>query len=227
MADIFDEVSEDLRAERAQKLLLRYGWHIVALAVLIVAAAAGWQGWLWYQERQQRAAADTYLTALREAAIVPGRPKASDTAAMADVVAAHNSLRHLADEGPAGYRTLARLREAAIEADTGDLKGAAALWDRVAYDTAVDPLLRDFASLSWARRQVETADPALLEGRLQPLRQPDNPWHALADETQALLDLRVNKLDDARTVLTALVRDTTAPQPVRGRASFLLGRIGQ
>ena len=42
MVDIFDEVDEELRAERAQQLLKKYGGVIVAAAVAIVGAAAGW-----------------------------------------------------------------------------------------------------------------------------------------------------------------------------------------
>ena len=57
MVDIFDEVDEELRAERAQQLLKRYAGVIVAVALLIVAAAAGWQGWHWYQARRDQAAA--------------------------------------------------------------------------------------------------------------------------------------------------------------------------
>ena len=39
VVDIFDEVEEDLRAERAQQLLKRYGGLIVAVLVVIVAGA--------------------------------------------------------------------------------------------------------------------------------------------------------------------------------------------
>src|SRR6185437_6233902 len=64
VVDIFDEVDEELRAERAQQLLKRYGGLIVAGAIAIVGAAAGWQGWRWYEARQDQAAAVEYLTAM-------------------------------------------------------------------------------------------------------------------------------------------------------------------
>src|SRR5581483_6147702 len=38
LVDIFDEIDEELRAERAQRLLKRYAPHLIALVVLIVAA---------------------------------------------------------------------------------------------------------------------------------------------------------------------------------------------
>ena len=141
LVDIFDEVDEELRAERAGKLLKRYGGLIIGLALLIVAGAAGWQGWRWYQAKQDAAAALEYLTAMRLADSAAAGNTANTPAAIA-------ALDRLAVTAPEGYRTLARLRDAALKADTGDLAGATALWNAVAADGAADPLLRDLANLS-------------------------------------------------------------------------------
>jgi hypothetical protein len=220
LVDIFDEVEEELRAERAQALLKKYGGVIVAAALLIVGAAAGWQGWRWYQARQDQAAAAAYLTAMTLA-----EPTAAGSNA-ANRPAAIGEFDRLAATAPEGYRTLARLRAAALKADAGDLQGAAALWDQVAADGSADPLLRDLASLLWAQHLIDSADPSLLEARLKALTAPDNPWHALADEQLALLDMRLGKTDQAKTALRSLAQDTTAPSGVRGRASGLLSRLG-
>ncbi len=220
MVDIFDEVDEELRAERAQQLLKKYGGLIVAGAVAVVGAAAGWQGWRWYEARQDQAAAVEYLTASNLAdATAAG---SSDTNRAAAVAA----FAQLAAKGPAGYATLARLREAALKADAGDVQGAAALWDSVAGDTSADPLLRDLASLLWAQHEIDRGDPSLLEARLKVLAAPENPWHILAEEQLALLDLRQGKGDQAKTTLRRLAQDVTAPSGVRGRASALLSRMG-
>jgi hypothetical protein len=220
VVDIFDEVDEELRAERAQQLLKRYAGLIVAAAVLIVGAAAGWQGWRWYEARQDQKAAAQYLTAMTLADASPtGGSEASRSAAAA-------AFANVAANSPEGYATLARLREATLKADAGDLPGATALWDRVAGDGSADPLLRDLASLLWAQHQLDQGDPALLEARLKPLAAPDNPWHTLAQEQLALLDLRLGKRDQARATLQHLAADATAPSGVRGRASGLLTRLG-
>ena len=220
MVDIFDEVDEELRAERAQHLLKRYGGLIVAAAVLIVGAVAGWQGWRWYEARQDQAAAVEYLTAMTLADATAAGTSDTNRAA---AIAAFNKLSVSA---PEGYATLARLRDAALKAQSGDRAGAVALWDQVAADSSADPLLRDLASLLWAEHQIDTADPALLEARLKALAAPDNPWHALADEQLALLDMRLGKSDQAKATLHRLAQDTTAPNGVRGRASALLNRLG-
>ncbi len=119
MVDIFDEVDEELRAERAQQLLKRYSGVIVAGVLLIVGAAVGWQGWRWYAARQDGAAAAQYLVAMNLAnATAAGSSEASRTAAIA-------TFSKLATALPEGYATLARLREAALKADAGDAQGAA------------------------------------------------------------------------------------------------------
>jgi hypothetical protein len=220
VVDIFDEVDEELRAERAQQLLKRYGGVIVAGAVLIVGAAAGWQGWRWYEARRDQAAAVAYLTATNLVdATAAGSSEASRAAAAA-------ALGKLAATAPDGYATLARLREAALKADAGDTQGASGLWDQVAGDSSSDPLLRDLASLLWAQHQIDSGDPSLLQARLKALTAPDNPWHALAEEQLALLDLRQGKVDQAKNTLHRLAQDATAPNGVRGRASGLLSRLG-
>ena len=220
MVDIFDEVDEELRAERAQQFLKRYGGVIIAAAVLVVGAVAGWQGWQWYQARQDQAAAVEYLTAMN---LAEPTAAGSSEASRAVAIAAFGKI---GTSGPEGYATLARLREAALKADAGDLPGAIALWDRVAADRSADPLLRELANLMWAEHQIDKADPALLENRLKALVTPDGAWRVLAEEQLALLDLRQGKTDQARTTLRRLAQDITAPNGVRGRATALLTRLG-
>jgi hypothetical protein len=221
VVDIFDEVEEDLRAERAQQLLKRYGGLIVAVLVVIVAGVAGWEGWRWYQARQDAAAAVEFLTAMNLAT-----PTAAGATSAANRTVAIAAFGQISKSGPEGYATLARLRDAALKADAGDLPGATVLWDQVAGDGAADPLLRDLATLSWAQHYIDTGDPGLLEGRLKVLASPDNPWRTLAEEQLALLDLRLGKTDQAKTTLRRLAQDVTAPNGVRGRASGLLSRLG-
>jgi len=213
--DIFDEVSEDLRAERAQQMLKKYGGLLVAAAVVVLAATAAFQGWRWYQARETARVATTYIAALR----------AADRPAGAERDAARPMLDQVIAEGDSGYRTLARLREAALKADGGDLPGALALYNQVATDPGADPLLRDIATLHWATRQIDNGDPAALQARLAPLAGPDHALRGLAAEAQALLAIRQGKPDAARDILKRLSQDVTAPDGVRGRANGLLAQL--
>jgi hypothetical protein len=219
VVDIFDEVNEELRAERAKRLLQRYAGLIVGACIAVIAAVGGWQGWKHWQARQDAAAATAYLASLSRIETTPLMTDAQRQSALTGFEA-------LTQASPDGYRTLARLQAAALKADSGDLPGATALWDQVAADQAADPLLRDLASLLWASRQVDTADPALLESRLRPLTAPGNAWRGLAQEQLALLLLRQDKTDEAKAALRGLAEDVTAPAGVRVRAQALLDRMG-
>ena len=136
------------------------------------------------------------------------------------------TLDQLAATAPEGYKTLARLRAAALKADAGDLQGALSMWNAVASDSGADPLLRDFASLMATSRELDHGDPAQLEARLKPLADPANPWSSLAREQLAMLDLRQGKIDDARKALQALSVDIDAPSGLRARVSALLTGLG-
>lgn len=220
MVDIFDEVDEELRADRAEALFKRYLPHILAGATLIVAATAGWQGWQWWQVRQDQAAAAAFISTMRTADALPA------DAAPASRIEAAEKFQKLAAAAPSGYRSLARMRAAALRAQGGDLPGALTLWNEIAADSDADPLLRDNATLLWVQNQIDRADAAMLLARLAPITVPANPLHALAAEAAALIELRAGRTDQARTALKALAADTTAPDGVRARANGLLTQLG-
>lgn len=207
MPDIFDEVEEDLRAERAKRLAKRWGGVAFAAALVVVAATAGWQGWRWNEARQAAAAAETYLNIHRSA-----------EREGADLAAAAGGFAALAREAPAGYAALARLRAAALRAETGDLTGAMALWEEMAADGNVDRLYRDLATLLAVSHSLDSGDPAALAARIGPLTAPGNPWRASAREVQALLAIRRGAEEEARRMLEALVADPAVPSGLRERA---------
>lgn len=214
MPDIFDEVEEDLRAERAQRLWQRFATPILAALLLVVAGVGGWQAWQWHEGRQRDAAAIAFIAAHRAA-----------EAEGADLAAIAARFEGLAASSPTGYRTLSLLRAAALRAETGDRDAALALYDRVASDGSADQLYRDLASLMWVLRSLDTADPALLAARIAPLARPDQPWNASARELSALVALRAGRRDEARQALEALAADVTAPRGIRERAGRVAAGI--
>jgi hypothetical protein len=216
LSDIFKEVEEDLRADRMNALFKRYAGVLVGVAILCVAAAGGWEAWKWQSAKEAARIATIYVSASRVADDPAGTDRALARANLAQVIA----------EGSTTYRTLARLRLAALAADAGERDAALSLWDAVAGDSAADTLLRDVARLQWALHQLDSGEPAQIEARLAPLTAPGNALRPLAEEAQALLALRQGRTDAARDTLRRLAQDVTAPEGVRGRANGLLAQIG-
>jgi hypothetical protein len=214
LPDIFDEVQEDLRAERARQLWVRYGGVLATLALLALVGVSSYQGWRWWHGRQAETASAEFL-ATHRATEQQG----------ADLAASAARFDAIAQNAPAGYRTLARLRAAALKSETGDLPGALAEWDAIANDRDADRLYQDLASLMWVLHGLDTMDPAQLAARVTPLTAAGNPWRASAQELQALVAVRRGETAEARRILQALSTDTAAPQGLRDRAARIMAQI--
>lgn len=212
MPDLVDEVDEEIRQERAARLAKRFGGLFAAAALAVLAGVGGWQGWNWYQARQAGVTAEAFLATTRDASV-----EGADTRAIATRMAA------LANDAPAGYRVLTRLRAAALSAEAGDKAAALAIWNQVSSDSGADALYRDLATLMWATHALEPSNAAEVRARVTPLA--TGPWRASARELLALAALAGGQNDDARRTLTELARDDAAPQGVRDRAQRLLTGI--
>ncbi len=219
MVDIFDEISDDLRADQAAKLLRRYGALLVLAAILVLLGVAGQQLWQGYQTRQNQGAAARYLAITRQidnqAAAITNAQRQADA----------RQLTAFAATAPAGYRSLARLRAAGLYADAGQTDQADAMWKAVSADSGADMLLRQLADLLWAQHALGIAPDIAVAARLQPLTATENIWHGLARETQALLYLHQGKTDQAKALFSEIASDPSAPEGVRNRADGLLAQL--
>lgn len=214
MADIFQEVDEDLRRDQATVYWKKYGKFAVAGLVCIVVVTAGSVGWKEYRLRQQVQYSEQFSSAL---ALIQDKKDTDAT----------NVLAMLAKDANIGYATLARFREAALSAQKGDSAAAAAIYDALASDSSVDPLYAGLATLYYVLHQVQTGDPEALSKRLEPLLAEDNAWRHSAIELTGLLALRQGDATKAEADYTRLADDTTTPTGIRARAAEMLRALKQ
>jgi hypothetical protein len=215
LSDLIDEVDEEMRADRARKLAQRYGGLVTGVVLLAIAGVGGWEAWRWHERREAGKAAESFLATTRDAAA-----EGADLRAMADRFTA------MAPDAPAGYRALARLRAAALLAETGQTEQALAAYDALSRATDMDPLYRDLATLMWGLRALDSGDAAQIQARMAPLAAPGAPWRASAQEVQALAALKAGNTEQARTALQAITSDAATPQGLRDRAGRLLQGLG-
>ena len=140
--------------------------------------------------------------------------------------AALTAFGNLAEQGGAGYGVLARFQQAAALIATGASVDAVAVYDGVAADGSVAPLLRDLAAFYAVLHLMDTAGSSELERRLDPLIGDDNPWRYSARELAALVALRAGQTEKARKLYKALVDDPVVPTAMRARAAELLSSLG-
>jgi len=133
VADIFQEVDEEVRREQLQKLWQRYGHFAIAGCILIVVAVGGWRGYDWWQAKKANESGAAFEAAV--ALAETGKHQEAEAA-----------FAKLATGGTASYRTLARLREAAELART-DKAGRGSSLRRTSQPTRVPAR----SSTTWRR----------------------------------------------------------------------------
>jgi len=218
MSDIFREVDEDIRRERFKKLWDRFGVYVIALAVLIVVATAGYRLYVYFEEKKAEAAGDKFTAAL----------KLAEDGKHAE---AANALSEIVADGSGGYPVLARFRLATEKVAAGDKAGAVTELDAVANDGSAQPLVRDMARLRAALILVETASLADLEGRIGNLAATGNPWRNSARELLGLAAWRSGDFPAARKYFQQIADDQDKPRDIAQRADVMLalirGKIGE
>ena len=211
MADIFREVDEEVRRDRALEFWKKYQTLFIIVAVAIVAAAGGWR---FYQERMRseaEAAGARYEAALQ---LARENKSAEADAAFQDIMR----------QGPAGYALLARFRAAAEAADADKAK-AVSIYDALAADASLGSLLQDIARMRAAMLRIDEADQKEIEDRLTRLTQAGATFRNTARELLAVAALKREDYESAGRWLDAIVVDAQAPQGTRQRAEALLGLV--
>ncbi len=210
MADVFDEVDEELRRANALKLWKKYAPLIVGAAIAIVVGTAAWVMWQDHQRKRAEADALRFVTA-------------SDLAAT-DAERALIELRALARDGKPGYAALARLKEASVTL-TRDKAQGLALYRQIAADASLDAQLRDGATLVAALLAVDGEAAADVSRAVAPLQSPAGAWRHAAREVEALALLRAGERAKAADIYRSLADDLTTPAGMRQRAAEIVAAL--
>ena len=204
--NLFKEIDEELRQEKMTVLWKKYGIFVIGAAVLVVGSVAAFQASQTWDTNRRSVESAQFATALDAA--MQRRP--------ADAV---QNFAILARDGSIGYATLARLNQAALQAEGGDRAGAVGSYLSIANDDTVDSIFRDLALLLSTLHDLDTAAPDELAKRVAQLTLTDNPWRHSAKELSALLSQRRGDSSNARKIFQDLADDVTAPAGIRARAA--------
>ena len=207
MADIFQEVDEELRRERLRQVWERYGAYIVAVALLIVIGVGGWRGYEWWHARQAAAAGAVF----EQAVLLASQDKHDEAQAAFASIASQ----------PGAYRTLAGLREAA-ELARKDRDGAVKIYEQVAADPASTRTLHDLALVRAGLLLVDSASYETMRSKLEPLAAADAPFRHTARELLAMSAWRNGDKTATKQWIDAIMSDDSTPPGTRARAEMLL-----
>jgi hypothetical protein len=207
VSELFDEVDEDVRRDQLKKLWDQYSIYIIAAALLIIVAVAGWRGYQYLEAKKAAEAGAAFDKAV----------ELSETNKHSEAEAAFTSL---AANAPSGYRILARLR-AAAEAGTRDPQAGAKLFDDISADRSVGASEQELARIRAAGLLLDTSTYPGMLARLEPAAAPGATFRHTARELLALSAWRANDTTAARRWLDLIANDGETPPGLRSRAEAL------
>jgi hypothetical protein len=207
VADIFQEVDEEVRREQLKKLWERYGGYLIAACVVVVVGVGAWRGYEWWQAKQAAQSG----AAFEQAVTLAESGKHAEAAA---------AFAKLSADGTAGYRVLARLREAA-ELATTDRKAAIAAYDAIATDNRVGQVVQDLAAVRAGYLLVDGAPYSDIVQRLEPATAPDRAFRHSAREILALSAWKSGDVSAVRRWTEMIMSDPQTPPGARSRAQML------
>ncbi len=190
----------------------KYRVPVIGAAAALILAVAGFQAWS-YWNAQQVEKSSREMEAIGELLRNPGSEKQ-----------AAERLAKLGDSGAGGYPTLAKLQQAALVAQSGDIKTAVKLYEAVA-NSESSPLFRDFAIVRAGVFLVEGETYDNVKKTLQPLATGSGPWAIQAKELLAYSAWRAGKADEARALYEDIEKKENAPAGVKRRSTEMLALI--
>lgn len=202
-----DEVTEELRRDRAMDYLRRYGW-IAVLAVVLIVGGTAWNEW---RKASDQASAQAFGDAVLDAL---------DHDAPRDRVAA---LGTIDASGPQSGLTQLMI---AGEMMAEDRPAALAALNAAAADSALPEAYRQLAALK--RVIAGGGDIQLAERQqiLEGLSQPGQPMRPLALEQSALLQVEQGNSETAIEILTDLLSQSDVSDTLRRRVVQLVTALG-
>lgn len=203
MADIFDEINEELKQDRMTALWQRYGKYFIAFVVAVIAGVSMTQGYGYYTQQRDARSADMFFNAI-----------------LSDDVA--GTLEAATEQLSDGYVLLAEFRLAAALAEKQQAAEAEKHYRRIAARDDIPQIYRDIALLLSVMQASESTQASALQTRLDPLISSASPLKGLALEQAAALDVRRGNKSAAIEKLNELVALTDIPASLRQRASQIL-----
>ena len=210
MSDIFQEVDEEVRRDKALEFWTQYQNYILAAAIVVVLATGGYRFWQYRETQAREAAGAAFQTALRLDA--SGKPD--------EALAALDKLQR---EAPRGYANLSRFVEAGLTLKK-DAKAGVTAYDALAADGSLDSLLRDTAKLRAALARLNIGETDAARAALDQLA-TTSPFRSTAALALASLAIAAKDWPGANKRLEQVMGDAQAPQADRQTAQGLLGLV--
>lgn len=215
MADIFDEIADDIKQDNFRKIFDKYGTHLVSFLILIIVSTAGG---VWYKNHSNNKmiqSADEYF-AIKNISGANAEEKQIE------------ALLGLSKDATESISAIAKIDVAKKYEAKKEVEKALALYSEVAKESSI----KAFADFAYLRKialqrknNAAEAEISEINKKLEELSEPGRTWRFSAMEISALMALESNEAEKAKEILQKLQSDIATPRSIKNRAKILLSRI--
>ena len=209
MADLFQEIDDELRQDKASRMWRVYGKYVVAAAIVIVLSVGGYKFWQQKQLDDGETASIAYEAALARSA-------------SGDHKGAIDEFNGEEIGTVAGYAALSQMQKANLAMKINDFEAALITFKDIAENDNYPQSIKEWASFRYAAVSVEKQIGSNAPADLDSLIATDSPWRFLAKEIKAIREIETGNKSGAKAIFSELADDENAPERLRVRAAEFL-----
>mgnify|MGYP001297655060 CR=1 FL=1 len=209
MSDIFNEIDEDIRRERYQKLWKTYGKFLILAIVVFFVFCAIYITWSNYLDNLRQREGEIFSNSLEMI-----ENDSWETASL--------KLSNLYNSSTSGYRSLAKLQHASILVKNNKLDEAIIIYMDLINDEKSNQIYRDLARYFIVIHSFDTAKDSELKENLSYLLNEGNPWYYSARELEGFRLLKLGNYIDSKAIFFSLSEDIEVPSGIRMRSAEML-----
>lgn len=225
MAEQFDEflddVQKDMRKEKLDTIWKEYGKLISTVLVVAIGGSSGWVLWRNHSEEKLNLTSQKFMKA--QELIERGN--------VSEGLGVYDSIIH---DSSKTYKSLAAIAKAGVLAGKSpeDIQKAEALLTRLTLDKSADKIMRDFATVTLIRIDLDRSELKTLDGptkakliahlvTLDKLSTDNSPYSLLAQELKGIILFALNDYAKASEVYVKIAQTKDCPRGLQARAEIM------
>ena len=207
MADIFDEVSEELKQDQLIQLWKKYSKFIITFFILLVLSVSTYKVYMIWNEKKLTESSEQFFSGLEKL-------DNKDFEKSAEIFL--NSSLDQKD----GYRVLSIFGLAHSNFENRKISEMVSNYQTIYEDKTIGNYYQDLARILSVMKDNKS-NFSELQGRLKPILNSPSKLQLLAAELQIVLFIRFNKLDKARNSINLLLARADITQEQKNRLSLI------
>ena len=207
MADIFDEVSEELKQDQLIQLWKKYSKFIITFFILLVLSVSTYKVYMIWNEKKLTESSEQFFSGLEK---LDNKDFEKSTE-----IFLNSSL-----DQKDGYRVLSIFGLAHSNFENGKISEMVSNYQIIYEDKTIGNYYQDLARILSVMKDNES-NFIELQGRLKPILNSPSKLQLLAAELEIVLFIRFNKLDKARNSIKLLLARKDITQEQKNRLSLI------